>query len=213
MSKKYYWIIDGKYYEVSKETYQKFKREYDHAKMLEEYENEFVVLSLDAVTSDEYSLSEVIPDTRTNVEDDVIHKILNEKMLSAREELPPDDKLLLELLFDKNMSQDEAAKIIGMSQSIVKPELNADGAKKYVKHENLRTADSLCLEAQLSKGEPETLLTTTGGLYIPDVPISEVKMCQNSTSRTAEAEVSELPDPHSNKTYNKIGRASCRERV
>lgn len=85
---------------------------------------------------------------------------------------------------------------------IVKPELNAEGAKKYVKHENLRTADSLCLEAQLSKEEPETLLTTTGGVYIPDVPISEVKMCQNSASRTAETEVSELPDPHSNKTYN-----------
>lgn len=85
---------------------------------------------------------------------------------------------------------------------IVKPELNADGAKKYVKHENLRAADSLCLEAQLSKEEPETLLTTTGGVYIPDVPISEVKICQNSTSRTAETEVSELPDSHSNKTYN-----------
>ena len=25
MDKKYYWIIDGKYYEVSKETYQKLK--------------------------------------------------------------------------------------------------------------------------------------------------------------------------------------------
>lgn len=89
MSKKYYWIIDGKYYEVSKETYQKFKREYDHAKMLEEYEKEVVVLSLDAVTSGEHSLSEVIPDTKINVEDDVIHKILIEKMLSAREELLP----------------------------------------------------------------------------------------------------------------------------
>ena len=98
MSKKYYWIIDGKYYEVSKETYQKFKREYDHAKMLEEYEKEVVVLSLDAVTSGEHSLSEVIPDTKTNVEADVIHKILIEKMLSAREELPSGDKLLLELL-------------------------------------------------------------------------------------------------------------------
>lgn len=119
MSKKYYWIIDGKYYEVSKETYQKFKREYDHAKMLEEYEKEVVVLSLDAVTSGEHSLSEVIPDTKTNVEDDVIHKILIEKMLLAREELPSGDKLLLELLFDKNMSQDEAAKIIGMSQSTI----------------------------------------------------------------------------------------------
>lgn len=119
MSKKYYWIIDGKYYEVSKETYQKFKREYDHTKMLEEYEKEVVVLSLDAVTSGEHSLSEVIPDTKTNVEDDVIHKILIEKMLSAREELPSGDKLLLELLFDKNMSQDEAAKIIGMSQSTI----------------------------------------------------------------------------------------------
>ena len=128
--------------------------------------------------------------TREEVADDL--GITYKKAIAAFKELAKEN-----LITEKRCGRGMPNRIY-----IVKPELNADGAKKYVKHENLRTADSLCLEAQLSKEEPETLLTTTGGVYIPDVPISEVKMSQNSASRTAETEVSELPDPHSNKTYN-----------
>lgn len=128
--------------------------------------------------------------TREEVADDL--GITYKKAIAAFKELAKGD-----LITEKRCGRGMPNRIY-----IVKPELNAESAKKYVKHENLRTADSLCLEAQLSKEDPETLLTTTGGVYIPDVPISEVKMCKNSTSRTAETEVSELPDPHSNKTYN-----------
>ena len=85
---------------------------------------------------------------------------------------------------------------------IVKPELDAECAKKYVKRENLRTADSACLEEHLSDENPDEMLITTGGIYIPDMPISDIKNCQNGTSRTADMEVQELPIRHPNKTYN-----------
>ena len=85
---------------------------------------------------------------------------------------------------------------------IVKPELDAECAKNYVKRENLRTADSACLEEHLSDENPDEMLITTGGIYIPDMPISDIKNCQNGTSRTADTEVQELPNRHPNKTYN-----------
>lgn len=84
---------------------------------------------------------------------------------------------------------------------IVKPELDSECAKKYVKRDNLRTADSACLGAQLENANSDELLTTAEGVYIPDIPISDIKICQNGTSRTAETEVQELPNRHPNKTY------------
>ena len=50
-------------------------------------------------------------------------------------------------------------------------------------------------------GYDENPITVTEGIYIPDMPISDIKMCQNSTSRTDKTEVLELPNPHPNKTY------------
>ena len=76
MSKKYYWILDGKYYEVSKETYQKYKKEHDHSKMLQEYENEVHIFSLDAMAAADITGYGVIADTNVNVEDGAIHNIM-----------------------------------------------------------------------------------------------------------------------------------------
>ena len=84
---------------------------------------------------------------------------------------------------------------------IVKIELDTGSAKRYINRDNLRTADSACLTVQLSDDDGDELLSTAEGIYIPDMPISDIKICQNSTSRTAEMEVQELPNQHPNKTY------------
>ncbi|MBR0277590.1 MAG: sigma-70 family RNA polymerase sigma factor [Clostridia bacterium] len=117
--KKYYWIIYGNYYEVPKETYQKLKKNYDHAKLLKEYEAEVTVLSLDAFTSEELTLEEMVSDPEVNVEEAAVHNVLLESMRTARNSLSPDEKLLLELLFDQSKSQDEAAKITGIPQRTI----------------------------------------------------------------------------------------------
>lgn len=117
--KKYYWKIYGNYYEVPKETYQKLKKNYDHAKLLKEYESEVTVLSLDAVTSGEHTLEEILPDPEVNVEETAVHNVLLASMRTARNSLSPDEKLLLELLFDQSKSQDEVSKITGIPQRTI----------------------------------------------------------------------------------------------
>jgi len=70
---------------------------------------------------------------------------------------------------------------------IVKPELDAAEAKKHVKRENLRTADSAY------QAEMETA---------SDMPDSPPKNCQNGTSRTAGSEAQDVPESHTNHTDN-----------
>ena len=117
--KKYYWKIYGNYYEVPKETYQKLKKNYDHAKLLKEYEAEVTVLSLDAFTSEELTLEEMVSDPEVNVEEAAVHNVLLESMRTARNSLSPDEKLLLELLFDQSKSQEEVSKITGTPRTTI----------------------------------------------------------------------------------------------
>lgn len=119
MSKKYYWIIDGKYYEVSKETYQKYKKEHDHSRMLQKYENEVHVFSLDAMAAEDISGHDVIADTSVNVEEDAIHNVMLEKLKEARRGLPADEQLLLTLLYDEGQTMGEIGKTLGVSQQAI----------------------------------------------------------------------------------------------
>ena len=128
--------------------------------------------------------------TREEIADDI--GITYKKAISAFKEL-----VTAQLITEQRCGRGMPNRIY-----IVKPELDAVYAKKYVKRDNLRTADSACLEGQLGNANPEEMLITTEGLYIPDMPISDIKICQNSTSRTAETGVQELPNRHPNKTYN-----------
>lgn len=119
MDKKYYWIIDGKYYEVSKETYQKYKKEHDHSKMLQEYENEVHIFSLDAMAAEDITGYGVIADTNVNVEDEAIHNIMLSNLRKARETLSSDEQLLLTLLYDESQTMGEIGKALGVSQQAV----------------------------------------------------------------------------------------------
>ena len=119
MDKKYYWIIDGKYYEVSKETYQKYKKEHDHSKMLQEYENEVHIFSLDAMAAENITGHDIIADTSVNVEDEAIHNIMLSNLRKARETLSSDEQLLLTLLYDEGQTMGEIGKALGVSQQAV----------------------------------------------------------------------------------------------
>ena len=70
---------------------------------------------------------------------------------------------------------------------IVKPELDAAEAKKYVKRENLRTADS-AHQAEMDSAS--------------DMPESPPQNCENGTSRTAGSDAQDVPELHTNKTDN-----------
>ena len=119
MSKKYYWIIDGKYYEVSKETYQKFKREYDHAKLLQRYENEVYVFSLDAMATEETTGYDVIADLGVNVEEMAVHNLMIEKLRDTMEKLNDEELDLIKQIYVDEKTQREIAAELGISQNAV----------------------------------------------------------------------------------------------
>lgn len=84
---------------------------------------------------------------------------------------------------------------------IVKLELSGKQAKTYVKHENLRTANSAYQENptefkmcqnSISKAKNEN----------QDMPNGNIKNFQNSTSKTSDLAVLDMPDQHTNYTYN-----------
>ena len=90
---------------------------------------------------------------------------------------------------------------------IVKVEMTEKQAKKYVKRENLRTADSVCLEEKMSEFKICQNSTSEEPEDSQDMPDGNIKNFQNGTSRTAETEVLDMPNQHPNntninKTYN-----------
>lgn len=119
MSKKYYWIIDGKYYEVSKETYQKFKREYDHARMLQRYENEVYVFSLDTMATEETTGYDVIADLGVNVEETAVHNLMIEKLRDTMKKLDDEELDLIKQIYVDEKTQREIAAELGISQNAV----------------------------------------------------------------------------------------------
>ena len=84
---------------------------------------------------------------------------------------------------------------------IVKLELTETQAKKYTKRENLRTADSVCLNENLSEFEICQNSTSEENTENQDMPNTDIKNSQNGISRTAEQEVLDVPELHPNKTY------------
>ncbi len=83
---------------------------------------------------------------------------------------------------------------------IVKVEMTSEQAKKYVKRENLRTADSVCLEEKMSEIKIWQNGTSEETEDNQDMPDGNIKNFQNGTSRTAETEVLDMPNQHPNKT-------------
>lgn len=85
---------------------------------------------------------------------------------------------------------------------IVKTEVTQKQAKKYVKRENLRTADSVCLNENIEQSEICPNGTSEENADIQDVQNTDILNFQNSTSRTAETEYQDMPKSHTNKTYD-----------
>lgn len=134
MDKKYFWIIDGKYYEVSKETYQKYKKEHDHSKMLQKYEEEVHVFSLDAMAAEDITGHDIIADTRVNVEEDAIHNLMLEKLREVLKGLSSDELHLIEQIYTYGKTEREMATELGISQVAVhKQKLKVlDKLKKFL---------------------------------------------------------------------------------
>ena len=119
MSKKYYWKINGYLYKVTKEQYQSFKKEHDRHKRLEAAEKEAIILSFDSLGEEEDYADKFIADPNVHVEDDVIHKIMIEKLRAALNKLSTEELMLIDMLYTQAKSEREVSKLTGISQRTI----------------------------------------------------------------------------------------------
>ena len=119
MSKRYYWKMNGHLYEVVKEQYFEYRKEQDRHNYLKKNEQEAVILSLDALGTEGTSGDVFIADERVNIEEEVVHKLMLEKLKDAISKLSAEELLLIGLLYSQLKSERETVLLLGISQKAV----------------------------------------------------------------------------------------------
>ena len=119
MSKKFPWKENGYVYHIGKEQYEEYRSENSRHRYLKETRKNVEIVSLDGLGKKSFEGTDVLRDETINVEDEVIQKIMLEKLAAAKEKLTGDERLLLDLLYEKRKSQSEVAKLIGIPQQTV----------------------------------------------------------------------------------------------
>lgn len=119
MDKKYYWKINGYLYEVTKEKYFEYKEEQNRHDYLKRNEEEAVILSLDSLGHEGKDGECFIADPNVNVEEEVIQKILLDKLRSALKGLSEEELHLIEQAYSYEKSEREIAAELGISQKAV----------------------------------------------------------------------------------------------
>lgn len=112
MSKKYYWKMNGHLYEVSEEQYKKYKKEYDRSRTLAKQRKEVVILSFDALDTDEYTGESIFADPKTDIETEVVGNIMREKLNRALNQLSEEEIFLIEQLYYLNQSDGDWRKYL-----------------------------------------------------------------------------------------------------
>ena len=119
MNKKYYWKMNGYIYEVTKEQYYKYRKEQDRHDYLRKLEEEAVILSLGSLGVECRDGEVFIADSKVNVEEEVVHKIMLDKLKSALNKLSAEELLLIDMLYTQLKSEREIASELGVSQNAV----------------------------------------------------------------------------------------------
>lgn len=112
MSKKYYWKMNGHLYEVSEEQYKKYKKEYDRSRTLAKQRKEVVILSFDALDTDEYTGESIFADPNTDIETEVVGNIMREKLNRTLNQLSEEEIFLIEQLYYLNQSDGDWRKYL-----------------------------------------------------------------------------------------------------
>lgn len=119
MDKKYYWKMNGYIYEVTKEQYYRYRKEQDRHDYLREAEEEAVILSLDSLGGEGKDGVNFIADPNVNVEEEVVHRIMLDKLRTALDKLSSEELMLIDLLYTQLKSEREISKLTGIPQKTV----------------------------------------------------------------------------------------------
>ena len=113
--------VAGLFHRATKEQHSRMKSADNHTYYLrvQKKKSGIVVHSLEALKEREFSGVDVIADQNTDVAETVIKNILLYALEKAKEELDPNERLLIELLYNEDKTEEEAGKVFGITQQAV----------------------------------------------------------------------------------------------
>lgn len=132
---RYFIPVDGKYYETTKEVYEVYYQMDRRERYLEERDLNKGVINFCDIDNEDYSAEEILSDKDTDIEEEVINKILIKTVLEAIMTLDEEEKWLIQELFFCGKSQRQLAKECGtplMTLNCRKQKI-IEKIKKYLK--------------------------------------------------------------------------------
>lgn len=114
----------GMLMEVSESDYKAFYKEQRRQKYLLEQSVENQDISMDMLATDEFKGKEILTDARMNVAEQVVEKILLDKLKTALPLLDAEEQELLRLHFFQEIPQTELGRMYGVNQSNISRRIN-----------------------------------------------------------------------------------------
>jgi len=111
--------VDGKYYETTKEIYEAYYRMNRRERYLEERDLKKGVMNFGDIDSSNYLAEEILPDENTDIEKEVINKILIKTVLEAISTLEEDEKELIQELFFYGKNERELSRKTGVPRKTI----------------------------------------------------------------------------------------------
>lgn len=114
--KKRFVPVQGCLLEVDENTYKDIYREYERNRYVQKLERENTVCRADAIGNNEAASTDNAT-SRDDLENQVINRVMIEKLVSALGQLEPEESVIIDLVYYKGMSKRSAAELIGFTQS------------------------------------------------------------------------------------------------
>ncbi|WP_202708646.1 sigma-70 family RNA polymerase sigma factor [Sporosalibacterium faouarense] len=108
--RRYFIPVDGKYYETTKEIYEVYYRMDRRERYLEERDLKKGVVNFSDMGYSYYSAEEILSDKDTDIETEIMNKMLMETVLEAISTLDEEEKWLIQELFFCGKSQRQLSK-------------------------------------------------------------------------------------------------------
>lgn len=109
----------GRLMEVSKEDYAKFYRAKRRQKYLDERSANNGDFSYDMLTTDDFNGEDILPDKSEPLDEQVVQKIMTDKLKSALPLLAEDEQKLIREIFYENLSERKLAEKYSVSQAAI----------------------------------------------------------------------------------------------
>ena len=120
--KKRFVPVQGCLLEVDENTYKEIYKEHERNRYVQKLERENTVYCTDAFWNNE-SASADNATYKDDLENQVINRVMIEKLVRALEQLSYEDKMIIDLIYYKGMSQRSAADVLDLSQSTLQYKL------------------------------------------------------------------------------------------